>query len=351
MDFVRTQGALMLGALLITIQPAVAGQSAQFSSQWGLENKGQEVCRFDGKDCIKGKIGADIKARQAWRVNSDCSKVVVAVLDTGADRNHPDLEANLLPGKNFVDGAAVNDPQDDNLHGTHVTGIIAGAGSETAGVMGVCHQARVLPVKVGDKDGSLTDADILEGIQYAVSQNAKVVNASFGGGESNEVMKRAIAKASGTLFVVAAGNGDMFGRGFSIDQQPVFPASYGLANMIVVAATDGQDRLAKFSNFGQSVSLAAPGVNIVSTMPMVATEEMIANHIPTEAGAIDGTSMATPFVTGAVALLWSTAPKSDALTIKQRLLASVDKVSALSGKTQTGGRLNLAKMFTAARVR
>jgi subtilisin family serine protease len=278
--------------------------------------------------------------------------VVVAVLDTGADQNHPDLRGNLLPGKNFVDAAVANGAQDDNLHGTHVAGIIAGAGSEASGVMGVCQKARVLPVKVGDKDGNLTDADILEGIQYAVAQKAKVLNASFGGGESNEVMKSAIAKANGTLFVVAAGNGDIFGRGFSLDQQAVFPASYNLPNMIVVAATDGQDRLAKFSNFGtQGVHLAAPGVNIVSTMPMQATDEMLLNNIPTEAGAIDGTSMATPFVTGAAALLWSTAPASDPLTIKQRILASVDKVAGLSGKVQTGGRLNLAKMLTANRVR
>ncbi|MGZ3694734.1 MAG: S8 family peptidase [Bdellovibrionota bacterium] len=351
MDFIRGL-APVLGVILFTVltPTTYAGQST-YDSQWALENKGQRVCRFDGKNCLDGKAGSDIKAQQAWKSNQDCSSIVVAVLDSGVDQRHPDLQSNLLPGKNFVNDLKTSDPQDDNLHGTHVSGIIAGAGSETKGVVGVCRKAKLLPVKVGDKDGFLTDADILEGIQFAVSQNAKVINASFGGGASNQLLKDAMAKASGTLFVVAAGNGDMFGHGVSIDAQPVYPAAYDLQNMVVVAATDSQDRLAAFSNFGTGrVHLAAPGVDIVSTFPMEATEEMLANNIPVESGAIDGTSMATPYVSGAVALLWSTSPRSAPAKIKRRLLLSVDKVPALNGKVQTGGRLNLAKLFSGQRI-
>jgi subtilisin family serine protease len=321
-----------------------APYKAPFMSQWAFENKGQEVCRFDGKNCLKGTPGADIKAKQAWAKNQDCSSVVVAVLDSGVDSRHPDLSANLLRGYNFVD--ETNDPTDDNLHGTHVSGIIAAAGSETKGVVGVCKKAKVLPVKVGSAEGYLTDEDVLQGIGYAVSQGAKVVNGSFGGGPGNELIKKAIAKASGTLFIFAAGNGDMFGRGFDVDAKPVYPAAYGLDNIVAVAATNSQDKLGSFSNWGlNTVDLAAPGVNIVSTFPMKQTEEMRRNKIPAELGALDGTSMATPYVTGAVALLWSTSPKASLASVKQRLLASVDKVPSLNGKVKTGGRLNLSKLF------
>lgn len=335
--------------LLVSISAPAFG-AAGFSSQWALENRGQRVCRFDGKNCLNGKAGSDIKARQAWKSNQDCSAVVVAVLDSGVDQRHPDLQRNLMAGKNFVAEQATNDPQDDNLHGTHVSGIIAGAGTETRGVMGVCKKARLLPVKVGDAEGMLTDADVLEGITYAVAQKAKVVNASFGGGTPNQLVKNAIAKASGTLFVIASGNGDIFGRGFSIDSRPVYPAAYDLPNMVVVAATDSQDRLGAFSNFGVNrVHLAAPGVNIVSTFPTKATAEMTANNIPVESGAIDGTSMATPYVAGAAALLWSSKPATSVAEIKRRLIASVDPITALSGKVQSGGRLNLAKLFVNGR--
>jgi subtilisin family serine protease len=328
--------------LSLAAAPAFA---ATYDSQWALENKGQSVCDFRGKNCISGTSGVDIKYAQASAQIFDCSAITVAVLDTGADLRHPDLQSNLLPGKNFVDGVNTDDPTDDNLHGTHVSGIIAGSGTRASGVVGVCHKARILPVKVASAQGSLTDADILAGVDFAVKQGARVVNASFGGGPSSDVLKAALQKASNVLFVIAAGNGDMAGRGFDIDQQPVYPASYGLPNIIAVAATDNQDRLGGFSNFGaNTVHLAAPGVHIVSALPTSKTQEMDQYNIPTGSGPLDGTSMATPYVTGAVALVWSANPSLSADQVKSRLLASVDPVPGLVGKVQSGGRLNLAKL-------
>ena len=200
---------------------------------------------------------------------------------------------------------------------------------------------------MADSTGVLSDADILAGIGFAVSQNAKVINASFGGGPSNELVKRAIEQAKNTLFVIAAGNGHPFtGIGFSIDEAPVYPASYGLENILVVAATDNRDQLGRFSNFGaKGVHLAAPGVNILSSTPLRATAEMTEFNIPTEMAAIDGTSMATPFVTGAAALYWSQKPELGALAVKAHLLESVEAVASLQGKVKTGGRLNLAKLM------
>lgn len=337
-------------ALMVSLLPGVAQAAGSaptktpFASQWAFENVGQSVCRFDGKNCITGTKGSDIKAKQAWAKTQNCSSVVVAVLDSGVDSRHPDLQGNLLQGYNFVNES--NDPTDDNLHGTHVSGIIAANGTETRGVNGVCQRAKLLPVKVGSAEGYLTDEDVLQGISYASKQGAKVVNGSFGGGPSNTLVKNAIQKASGTLFIFAAGNGDFLGRGFDIDKQAVYPASYDLPNIVAVAATDGKDQLGKFSNFGaKRVHLAAPGVNIVSTFPMKATAEMKNNKIPTEMGAIDGTSMATPYVAGAATMLWSTSPSATPAEVKARLLQAVDKVPALAGKVQSGGRLNLSKLF------
>lgn len=347
MDLLKSS---LFGAIALSVISVQQASAAYFADQWALENRGQRVCRFDGRNCMSGKVGADIKAKAAWARHRDCRAIVTAVLDTGADFRHPDLSANLLQGRNFVDSVDSTVPNDDNLHGSHVTGIIAASGTEAKGVNGVCNRARILPVKVGSAEGYITDADVLEGIAYAASQGAKVVNGSFGGGPNNNLIKAAIQKASGILFIFAAGNGDMFGRGFSIDKQPVYPASYQLANIVAVAATDSQDRLGTFSNFGsRSVHLAAPGVNILSTVPMSATAEMAAADIPTEAAAIDGTSMATPYVAGAATLYWSKNPSARPADVKARLLASVDKISSLRGKVQSGGRLNLAKLMGASR--
>lgn len=347
MDFVKTLAVL---PLLITLTTTNA-LAAAYDSQWALENKGQRVCNFKGEKCLDGTAGVDIKHKLVTERFGDCSAVISAVLDSGVDTRHPDLAANLLQGKNFVGDTESDDPTDDNLHGTHVAGIIAAAGSEARGVVGVCRKARILPVKVGDADGYLTDADILEGIKFAVGKGARVINGSFGGERGNALVKAAIQAARNTLFVFAAGNGDRFtGIGFDIDKRPTFPAAYGLANIITVAASDSQDKLGRFSNFGvKNVQLAAPGVNIVSTMPMKKTKSMEEYGVPTETGAIDGTSMATPYVAGAATMLLSRNVRMTVAQAKARLLASVDKISSLDGKVQSGGRLNLAKLMGVTR--
>lgn len=337
-----------LRASLLASVMASPAYAATYDSQWALENTGQHVCNFRGQRCTDGEAGDDIKYKAVAQRFGDCSAVTVAVLDTGADLRHPDLAANLLPGRNFVEGSSGDDAQDDNLHGTHVAGIIAGRGTPSSGVVGVCRRARLLPVKVGGAEGSLTDSDILEGINFAVASGARVVNGSFGGPSGSTAVKNAIARAKNTLFVFAAGNGDEEGNGFDIDAQPIYPASYGLSNIVVVAATDASDELGAFSNFGGStVDLAAPGVNIVSTLPMRPTQEMSQYGIPTRSGPLDGTSMATPYVAGALTMLLGANPGMTAAAAKSRLLASVDKLPGLSGRVGSGGRLNLAKLLGA----
>jgi subtilisin family serine protease len=354
MSVLLSQGGSMRGLQLLVVVTAVfvSGNSwatrsttAPIKAQWALENTGQETCDMSGKDCKKGTLGADIKAKKAWTRGRDCSRTLVAVLDTGADLRHPDLSANLVRGKNFLGSTASDDPQDDNLHGTHVAGIIGADGDDTQGINGVCQKAAIMPVKIGSAEGYLEDSDILEGIEFAVASGVKVVNGSFGGGRPNSLIKMAIQKGSGTIFVFAAGNGDMFGKAVDIDRRPVYPASFGLPNIIVVAATDNQDSLGDFSNFGVStVNIAAPGVGILSTLPSVATKEMEQYKIAEGMGVLDGTSMAAPYVAGAVAFLWSQNPSLSTAQVKARLLQSVDALPSLQGKVSSGGRLNLAKL-------
>ncbi len=233
-----------------------------------------------------------------------------------------------MNGYDFAhDDASVYDAADGDDHGTHVAGTIAAQGNNGIGVTGVNWQARIMVLKFMGPNGGYT-SDAVEALNYAVANGVKISNNSWGGGGGSLTLQQAISKAdsAGHLLVAAAGN-----SGSNNDTTPSYPASYNNPNIISVAATSDRDALASFSNFGATtVDLAAPGVNIMSTLP--------GNRY----SSYNGTSMATPHVTGAAALIKSNFPGLDDAQIKNRILQSVDKKANLQGTSVTAGRLNAA---------
>jgi subtilisin family serine protease len=208
---------------------------------------------------------AKINAPLAWNTTTGSGGVTVGVVDTGITTDHLDLAANVVPGYDYVQGDT--DPRDYNGHGTHVAGTIGARGNNAIGVTGVNWQVSLMPVRVLDASGSGSSTNVTAGFTYACTHGATIVNASLGGTGYSTPMRDAIAACPNTLFVLAAGN-----DGVSNDTTPHFPCNYGAApdnlpNVICVAATDENDNLASFSNYGASVDLAAPGVNIPSTWP------------------------------------------------------------------------------------
>jgi subtilisin family serine protease len=254
-----------------------------FDRLWGLDNTGQAL-----NGGAPGTADDDIDAPEAWGHNHGSASTVVAVVDTGVAWDHPDLAPNLwtnareIPGNgvdddqngrvddvrgwDFVDGD--NDPWDTNFHGTHVAGTIAARGDNGYGTAGVAWRASIMPVRVLDTEGSGSNANITDGFTYAANNGARVVNASLGGGGFSQAMSDAISSHPNTLFVVAAGNGGADGVGDNNETTPTYPCNYTAANLICVAATNSNDALAGFSNFGAtSVDLAAPGVEVLSERP------------------------------------------------------------------------------------
>ncbi|MBM4251280.1 MAG: hypothetical protein FJ146_04875 [Deltaproteobacteria bacterium] len=319
----------------------------RFGDLYGLKNTGSGG----------GIAGADIKATEAWEKTTGSSKVLVGIIDTGVDYNHPDIKPNYwtnsgetgvdangkdkasngidddhngyiddFRGWNFVDGN--NNPMDDNEHGTHVAGTIGARGNDGVGVVGVNWNVSIVGIKFLDASGSGSLADATKAIEYGTALGVTMTSNSWGGGGFSETMKAAIqaANAKGVLFIAAAGN-----DGVNNDNSPHYPSSYNLDNVIAVAATDNRDQLAGFSCYGlSSVHLAAPGVNIVSSIPSGGYTRL------------SGTSMATPHVSGAAALIKAAYPNATAAEIKSRLVNTADLVPALTGKTISGGRLNVA---------
>jgi subtilisin family serine protease len=237
----------------------VAPDDPDFDQLWGLLNSGQLV------NGTVGTAGADIDATTAWDTATNCSSVRVAIIDTGADYNHPDLAGNVLLSSSwdFVDND--DSPMDPNGHGTHVAGTIAAVGNNARGVAGVCWSGQLMILRTFDAFGLATLSDIISAMAYARTNGAKVINASYAGGDFSQAERDEISNlnSAGILLVAAAGN-----ESTDNDATPSYPASYNLPNVIAVAATDQDDNLAWFSNYGQSsVHVAAPGTNIYSTKP------------------------------------------------------------------------------------
>jgi subtilisin family serine protease len=315
-----------------------------FSSLWGLHNTGQSG----------GTVNADIDAPQAWDIHTGSRSVVVAVLDTGIDQTHPDLVANLWTnlaeiagngidddGNGYVDDRRgwdfVNDdnnPSDDNSHGTHCAGTIGALGNNAAGVSGVCWQVSLVGLKFLGANGLGLESDGAEALSYATDLGVTLTSNSWTTNVYSQTLKDAVdeAGAAGILCVAAAGN-----NGNNLQWFPVYPAAFTSANVISVAATTRNDDLWASSNYNVTlVDLAAPGVDIFSTLPSGGY------------GLKSGTSMATPHVAGACALLKSLKPALTHTQVQSLILNRVNPLPALTGKCVTGGRLNVYNSMLAA---
>jgi subtilisin family serine protease len=243
---------------------------------------------------------------------------------------------NDLHGFNAIDN--MRDPMDDNGHGTHCAGIIGAEGGNDFGITGVNWNVQIMPLKFMNAMGQGTTKDAIEAINYVVDRknagvNVRIISASWGSTRKSKALSDAIKRAGdeGILFVAASGNSSA-----NADRTPHYPAGYDLPNVISVAATDRNDKLASFSNYGaKSVHIAAPGREILSTW---------LNGDFREAS---GTSMATPEVAGVAALVLSQEPDISVADLRARLLKSVDKLPALEGKVASGGRINAAKAVRA----
>ncbi len=334
----------LLEALATSSDVAFAEPSVQHHLLRTPDDYGEYLWGFHNTGLNGGRAGADVSAFDAWD-RSTGEGVVVAIIDTGVDTSHPDLRPNLWvntgeiagngrddDGNGYVDDVHGFDfvfrdgePEDNEGHGTHVAGTVAAAGDDGYGVPGMAFDARIMAIKLLDPSGGGGSYQAAEAIRYAVDSGADVINASWGSyGYSSAVIQAVqYANSRGVVFVAAAGN-----EGSDNDQTPLYPASYDVPNVIAVAASDRRDRLASFSNTGASrVDLAAPGVQIVSTWPGGGWEYL------------DGTSMASPMVAGAAALLVSAAPSLTVSEVRQTLMATVDPLASGGSRVASGGRL------------
>ena len=332
-----------------------SGTDTLQSKQWGLQKS---------------------KVKEAWAVERGTKDFVVAVIDTGVDYNHEDLRANMwhnpgeIPGNgidddgngyiddvvgwDFIDNDAFPYDKMSSIrvtgnpgHGTHCSGVIGAVGDNAKGTSGVVQKVSIMALRFINDKGEGTSADAVKALRYAMKMGVKVVSNSWGGeaGDEDDSELKLVAQEAeqqGVILVFAAGNGrNGVGYNNDTDRKPVVPGSFPHNSIIAVAAMDVNDGLGVFSNFGvESVDIGAPGVHIMSTVPLDGYEDEIKLGSLTVAS-WDGTSMATPHVAGAVALTWIHHPNESAAQIKQRILNSATPVAALNGKVKTGGILNV----------
>jgi thermitase len=259
---------------------------------------------------------ANLATTSAWDITAGDASVKVAILDSGIDATHDDLAGKVVGSANFTTSPTLN----DNVgHGTHVAGIAAAATNNAIGVAGTGYNTDLLNGKVLDDTGSGYYSWIANGIVWAADNGAKVISMSLGGSASSQALQDAVnyAWGKGVVIVAAAGN--------SNSNVPMYPGAY--TNVVAVAATDTNDIRASFSNYGNWVDVAAPGVSIYSTYK--------GNSYAT----LSGTSMATPFAAGTAALIWAKGICSTNTCVRSQLEQTADKIQG-TGSYWTWGRIN-----------
>ncbi len=286
-----------------------------------------------------------IDAPKAWDITTGSAEIIAAVVDTGVDTKHADLNENIWmnpgeiasdgidnDGNGFIDDingwnfvSDNNDPYDDHSHGTHVAGTIAAVGNNKVGVTGVSWKTKLMPLKVFDSKGEGRTEDLIEALEYLSKTDVQLVNNSYTFDAHSRAVNDLIDAQRDKVFVAAAGN-----DGVNIEETPKYPASYTSENVIAVSSTNSADEIAGTSNYGrESVDLAAPGVSIYSTVP------------GGRYGTKSGTSMATPHVTGALALMLTKDITLSPSELKDALLISTEPIPQLDWETVSGGRLNV----------
>ncbi|MCB0377527.1 MAG: S8 family serine peptidase [Bdellovibrionales bacterium] len=344
-------------------------QDNYFFYQWAFNNIGQSA-----PNGLPGRYDADMKVLQALQQYKDSLKedVIVAVIDTGVNYKHKDLNANMwvnekeaqknggvngrdedengytddVHGYDFTSAGRTKphygkigdeDPMDEHGHGSHCAGNIAAVGDNGEGISGVNPRAKIMALRaLGNGGGS--SADIQKAIAYATANGANIISASFGGGGKSDITEALIKKAgeAGILFVAAAGND---GKSMEIEGNQMYPATYPLDNILVVAASDNMDNPASFTNYGHNqTDVFAPGVAILSL------------YLDQSYVIMDGTSMATPLTAGVASLLMAAYPelKKDPVRVKEIIMASVDRKPSMYGKVASNGRVNALKALELA---
>ena len=367
-DVSQTIEALLRSGLVEYAEPAYQVKASAFPTDPPNDPRYAELWGLNQESDV------DIDAPEAWKIRNNATTSIVGVVDTGVDYNHEDLRANMWKNpleiaNNGIDDDANgyiddiygidtynydSDPMDDAGHGTHVSGTIGAKGNNNLGVIGVAPNVKIMGLKFLGADGSgYTDAAI-EAINYliaikqahqnrtdAANYQRMILSNSWGGGEYSNALYDAInnAKNANILFIAAAGN-----DGINTDTWMQYPAGYDIANVVSVGSSTSSEDVSYFSNYGcASVDLFAPGSDILSTVP---TSLYSSGY-----EVFSGTSMATPHVSGAAALLWAKAASSTNWSkVKAALMNSVEQQPAYADKAISQGRLNLLNALSSVNL-
>ena len=328
------------------VHKTASANDTYYYLQYALNNTGQSV------NGSSGTADADMDCAEAWDSETGDGDLAIAVIDTGVQWDHPDLDANIWSnpgeianngadddGNGYVDDirgwdfySGDNNPDDSDGHGTHVAGTIAAETNNGQGVAGVMWQADIVPLRFLGPNGGYT-SDAIAAVEYCTATGIRLSNNSWGGGGYSSSLYNAIVASQSIdhLFMAAAGN-----SGDNTDSTPHYPSAYSAGNIVSVLATNNRDQLATFgagsgynSNYGATtVDIGAPGVDIAATYPT------------SSYAYLSGTSMATPNVTGVVGLIMSENPSWSWGEVRDRLLDTARSVSGLSGRCVTGGVAN-----------